>query len=307
MKTEFTPDLKTITKKLLYTDDRFDSTGRKRGAFPPDHSSVARVIQLARSLLFPGYFNAPEKAPFQETDLARLILDFYELLSDQILLSLGHGCFRDRQPCSNCRSRSRMISGQFVEFLPRLKDILSMDAKATYEGDPAARSEEEVIISYPGFFAIMVYRIAHRIQGMGVPLLPRMMTEYAHGMTGIDIHPASKLGRSICIDHGTGVVIGETAEIGDRVKIYQGVTLGALSIPHHTVDSLRNRKRHPTVEDDVIIYANATILGGETVIGAGSIIGGNVWLTESVPPETKVLIKAPELVYMGKPDEGRAK
>jgi len=294
------PDIESISKELLYPDERFDSAGRKRGAFPPDYRSVARLIQLARSLLFPGYFNAPEGASFEEADLTRLLSDFYELLSDQILLSLGHGCFRDRQPCSNCRSRSRSIAGQFVQFMPRLKNILSGDAKATLEGDPAARSEEEVIISYPGFLAILVYRIAHWIHVTGVPILPRMMTEYAHSMTGIDIHPGSKIGQSICIDHGTGVVIGETTEIGDKVKIYQGVTLGALSIPRHTVDSLRDRKRHPTVEDDVIIYANATILGGETIIGARSIIGGNVWITQSVPPDTQVILKVPELVYIGK-------
>ena len=295
----YTPDIEKIAKQLLYPDQRFDSAGRKRGAFPPDYRSVARLIRLARSLLFPGYFDAPEGGSFDEADFKGLLSDFYDLLSDQILLSLGHGCFRDRQPCTNCRSRSRDISGQFVQFMPRLKAILSRDSRATLEGDPAARSEEEVIISYPGFLAILVYRIAHWFHDAGVPLLPRMMTEYAHSMTGLDIHPGAEIGLSLCIDHGTGVVIGETTEIGDRVKIYQGVTLGALSIPRDRVDSLRDRKRHPTVEDDVIIYANATILGGETVIGARSIIGGNVWITESVPPDTQVILKVPELVYLG--------
>jgi len=187
--------------------------------------------------------------------------------------------------------------------MPELREILLKDVKATLEGDPAAKSDREVIISYPGFLAILVYRIANRIHGMGVPLLPRMMTEYAHSLTGIDIHPGSRIGQSLCIDHGTGVVIGETTEIGDRVKIYQGVTLGALSIPRNSEALLRNRKRHPTIEDDVIIYANATILGGETIIGARSVIGGNVWITESVPPDTRVILKPPELVYMGHHDQ----
>jgi serine O-acetyltransferase len=298
-KTNLIPDIKTVAKKLLHPDGRFDSAGTKKGPFPPEYRSVGRLIKLARSLLFPGYFDNPGHASFGESDLSGLLADFYRLLSDQILLSLGHGCFRDRQPCLNCRSQSYTIATKFVQNMPCLKAILSKDARATLEGDPACKSEEEVIISYPGFLAILVYRVAHWIKDHDVPLLPRMMTEYAHSMTGIDIHPGAMIGQSLCIDHGTGVVIGETTEIGDRVKIYQGVTLGALSIPRETVDSLRDSKRHPTIEDEVIIYANATILGGKTVIGARSIIGGNVWITGSVPPDTRVLLKAPELIVMG--------
>ena len=164
----------------------------------------------------------------------------------------------------------------------------------------AAKSYDEVIFSYPGIFAIMVYRVAHFLDNLGVPLLPRIMTEYAHNVTGIDIHPAAKIGKSFVIDHGTGVVIGETTEIGDNVRIYQGVTLGALSIPQGASDKFRGKKRHPTIEDDVIIYSGATILGGETIIGARSVIGGNVWLTESVPPDTTVVIETPRLIYKSK-------
>jgi serine O-acetyltransferase len=174
------------------------------------------------------------------------------------------------------------------------------------EGDPAAKSYDEIIFSYPGLFAITVYRMAHKLHELDVPLLPRMMTEYAHSLTGIDIHPGSKIGGSFFIDHGTGVVVGETTEIGNRVRVYQGVTLGALSIARDEADLYRDKKRHPTIEDDVIIYSNATILGGETVIGARSIIGGNVWITESVPPDTKVLLKLPELVYIGNNHKLRA-
>ncbi|MBM3211702.1 serine acetyltransferase, partial [Candidatus Poribacteria bacterium] len=161
-----------------------------------------------------------------------------------------------------------------------------------------AKSLDEIIFSYPGIVAITTYRIAHEIHIQGIPMLPRIMTEYAHGITGIDIHPGATIGRSFFIDHGTGVVIGETTEIGDRVKLYQGVTLGALSFPKDSTGALvRGRKRHPTIEDDVTIYSGATILGGDTVIGKNSVIGGNVWLVESVPPGTRVTIEEPQLVY----------
>jgi serine O-acetyltransferase len=177
---------------------------------------------------------------------------------------------------------------QFFEEIPDLYEIIFQDISAMYDGDPAARSHTEVIRSYPGFFAISSFRIANKLKKLGVLLVPRIITELAHSQTGIDIHPGADIGRYFCIDHGTGVVIGETSVIGNRVKIYQGVTLGGLSVDKTEAD----QKRHPTIEDDVVIYAGATILGGETVIGKNSIIGGNVWLTRSVPPETKVYYKA---------------
>jgi serine O-acetyltransferase len=174
---------------------------------------------------------------------------------------------------------------------------LATDVDAAYEGDPAAKSYDEIVFSYPGIFAISVYRIAHQLFEQQIPLLPRIMTEYAHSVTGIDIHPGAQIGERFFIDHGTGVVIGETTVIGNKVRIYQGVTLGALSLPKDAGERLRGQKRHPTIEGDVIIYAGATILGGETVIGARSVIGGNVWITESVPPDTKVLLEEPRLIY----------
>ena len=176
--------------------------------------------------------------------------------------------------------------------------MLSLDVTAAYEGDPAAKSHDEIIFSYPGIFALMVYRVANKLHTLGVPLLPRIMTEYAHSITGIDIHPGATIGKGFVIDHGTGVVIGETTHIGDNVRIYQGVTLGALSLPRDAGEKLRGTKRHPTIEDGVIIYSGATILGGDTVIGAHSIVGGNVWITSPVPPNTKVVMKEPELKYM---------
>lgn len=176
------------------------------------------------------------------------------------------------------------LAADFMDTLPGTFDTLMADAQALLAGDPAARSLYEVIRAYPGFYAVALYRMAHTLHRLGVPLLPRLITEHAHGKTGIDIHPGAVIGPEFCIDHGTGVVIGETARIGQRVKLYQGVTLGALSV----TKDLAAVTRHPTIEDDVIIYAGATILGGDTVIGAGSIIGGNVWLTQSVPPHSRV-------------------
>jgi serine O-acetyltransferase len=175
----------------------------------------------------------------------------------------------------------------FFDELPEIARLLDTDAQAAFQGDPAAYSREEVIITYPGFYAVCIYRFAHALQLQKIPLIPRLMSEYAHEKTGIDIHPGAKIGESFFIDHGTGVVIGETAIIGKNVKIYQGVTLGALSVKK----KLQSIKRHPTIDDDVVIYANATILGGETVVGKGSMIGGNVWLTESVRPGSIVTVQ----------------
>jgi serine O-acetyltransferase len=191
-----------------------------------------------------------------------------------------------------------------ARFLPRLaaiRSLLSKDVEAAYEGDPAAKSYAEIVAAYPAVRAIATFRIAHELHELGVPILPRLMTEHAHDRTGIDIHPGARIGRRFFIDHGTGVVVGETTEIGDDVRLYQGVTLGARS-PRHG-ETLRGKKRHPTIEDDVTIYAGVTILGGETVIGRGSVIGGNVWLTESVPAGSKVIAEAPRQMVRRRDEE----
>jgi serine O-acetyltransferase len=180
------------------------------------------------------------------------------------------------------------IADSFLQGLEKVYELLLMDVQAMFEGDPAAKSTTEIIRCYPGFYAVAAYRTAHLLHHLGIDLIPRMITEYAHSKTGVDIHPAAKIGERFCIDHGTGIVIGETAMIGNCVKIYQGVTLGALSVEKSDAD----KKRHPTIEDYVVIYAGATILGGDTVIGSYSIIGGNVWLTKSVPPNTKIYYQA---------------
>jgi len=190
------------------------------------------------------------------------------------------------------------IAAHFFQSLPEIHRQLMIDATAIERGDPAAESVDEVILAYPGFLAIAVYRIAHRFSELGVPLLPRVLTEWAHERTGIDIHPGATLGHPVIIDHGTGIVVGETAVIGNNVKLYQGVTLGALSV----AKSLASTKRHPTIENDVVIYANATILGGETVIGAGSVIGGNVWITSSIPPDSIVYQRSEVHVRQGRAD-----
>ncbi len=193
----------------------------------------------------------------------------------------------------NARARAAGIASALLESLPGIKRQLSSDIRAAYNDDPAAQSPEEVTLSYPCIYAIATYRIAHELYRRGVPIIPRILSEHAHSRTGIDIHPGAKIGENFFIDHGTGVVIGETAEIGDNVRIYQGVTLGAKSLSHAEVTTLRGKKRHPTIEDDVVVYSGATILGARTVIGRGAVIGGNVWITSSVPAYTTVMEASP--------------
>jgi len=266
----------------------------------PSHESVVRLIHQARRILYPGYFTQTILTPSNlEYYIGQETTDFFENLSKQIILAIQHDCFRLDQSCSLCSERGHEIALKFIQKLPEIEMVLSSDIRATLEGDPAAKGYDEIIFSYPGLLAITIYRIAHELHVLQVPIIPRIMTEHAHSLTGIDIHPGAVIGESFFIDHGTGVVVGETTEIGNRVRLYQGVTLGALSLPRDAGDRYRNKKRHPTIEDDVIVYANTTILGGDTAIGARSIIGGNIWLTESVPPDTKVILKRPELIYRG--------
>ena len=263
--------------------------------------SIIGLLEKARRILYPGYFI---RSKVDSVNLSyyfgQEVTAFFEVLAEQITLAIRHDCLRYGQPCTHCENRGKESAIAFLREMPRLRTALAKDVRATYEGDPAAKSYDEIIFSYPGIYAITVYRIAHQLYHQQVPLIPRIMSEHAHSLTGIDIHPAAHIGDSFVIDHGTGVVVGETTEIGNRVRLYQGVTLGALSLPRNSATALRNKKRHPTIEDDVIIYAGATILGGDTVIGASSVVGGNVWITYSVPPDTKVFLKKPELLFKGK-------
>jgi serine O-acetyltransferase len=265
----------------------------------PSMESTVEIFQRARRLLFPGYFNNGQVLDTNQLEYAigTEVTRLFEILSVKIALCIRHDCQRYQQVCTHCQERGQREAIRFLEHLPEMRKILTTDVQAAYDGDPAAKTIDEVVTSYPGLLAITIHRIAHQLWVQEIPLLPRMMSEYAHSVTGIDIHPGATIGSSFFIDHGTGVVVGETTTIGEWVRIYQGVTLGALSLPKEEVDQLRYAKRHPTIEDDVTIYAGATILGGETVIGAGAVIGGSVWITRSVPPGTKVFLAPPKLIY----------
>jgi serine O-acetyltransferase len=294
-------ELPGIVNELVTSCDREDCFAHISPEPIPSREATISVIELARRILYPGYFirsrvdNVNLGYYFGQEATA-----LFETLAEQITLAIRHECLRYNQPCTFCEERGQASAITFMHQTPGLRALLGKDVRAAYHGDPAAKGYDEIIFSYPGLFAITVYRIAHEIYELGIPLIPRIMTEYAHSVTGIDIHPGARIGESLFIDHGTGVVIGETTIIGNRVRLYQGVTLGALSVPREEVEELRTRKRHPTIEDDVVVYSGATILGGETVIGARSVIGGNVWITESVPPDTLVYLKKPELVMKGK-------
>ena len=261
-------------------------------------TSVKEMIDKFREILFPGYFSS-EKIDGANLvyNLGQGISQLYDILSEQIIHVLRHDCLRYGQTCSECKNSGNDVALKVIQEIPNLRVSLAEDIKGAYDGDPAAKSHDEVIFSYPGLYAITVYRISHILSNLGVPQLPRIMTEHAHSLTGIDIHPGAKIGERFVIDHGTGVVVGETSIIGNNVRIYQNVTIGALSLPPDAGEKLRGAKRHPTIKDDVIIYSGATILGGETTIGARSVVGGNVWLTSSIPPDTKVFIESPHLIY----------
>ena len=264
----------------------------------PSQEKIVEIVEQARRILFPGYFTDTKlHAANLEYYIGKETTDLYDKVAGQITMAIRHDCRRNELPCTNCDQQSHAIALSFIESLPKVAATLAADIRASFDGDPATKSPDEIIFCYPGLLATVIFRIAHVLHLLDVPFIPRIMTEYAHSQTGIDIHPGATIGSGFFIDHGTGVVIGETTIIGENVRIYQGVTLGALSLPRHAGEKLRNLKRHPTIEDDVIIYSNTTILGGKTIIGKGSTIGGNIWITESVATGTKVLLKRPELIY----------
>lgn len=289
--------LPKITKQILKSLTSENSLDHVGISMVPSYESISKIVSLSRQILFPGYFYEQEfDKPNAEYYLGNKVIDLYKLLSRQIAKCKMHDCNEKKSVCSRCTTVGKDEAIKFLEKIPNLREKLYFDCHAALNGDPAAKSIDEIIFCYPGFLAITIYRIAHELYVQNIPLLPRMLTEYAHTLTGCDIHPGAKIGESFFIDHATGVVIGETTIIGNNVKIYQGVTLGALSFKRDKTGNLiRNQKRHPTICDNVVIYANATILGGDTIIGENSIIGGNVWITESVPPNTKVIINTSEL------------
>ncbi len=258
----------------------------------PVREKVNGLLEQLFVLLFPGYFgNKKLRLDNLEYYINGLVGTIYIDLKDQIEKALIYNCKIEKIDCEGCSESAKYVSRNLLERIPLVREKLKKDVQAAYEGDPAATNTDEIISCYPGIEAVATYRLAHEIYVLGIPLIPRMMTENAHRNTGIDIHPGARIGDYFFIDHGTGVVIGETTYIGNRVKIYQGVTLGALSFPKNdNGDIIKGTKRHPNIEDDVVIYSGATILGGETVIGKGSVIGANTWITDSVPPNSKVVI-----------------
>lgn len=260
----------------------------------PKRENVIEALYEIQGILLPGYYSAEIH---NHVSLMEKLGSLQWMLTRQLHDSVPHDCPQGKNETFFCDVFQSAFADTLtlMERLPAIREILNTDVQAAYRGDPAARNYDEIILAYPGVFAILTHRISHEIFRLGYPMVARIMSEHAHSLTGIDIHPGATIGKNFFIDHGTGVVIGETCVIGDNVKIYQGVTLGALSFPRDDDGNIiRNTKRHPTIEDDVTIYSGATILGGDTVIGKGSVIGGNVWLTNSVPAGSKVITK-PEI------------
>ena len=260
----------------------------------PKKSEIIDLVKELQRVMFPGYFGTENTAYVSLDNFAGCSLAvIYEKMNKQIRTALAYT--NDKKNEQDIREQAESLTRTFIERLPYIQEMLWKDVEAEYDGDPAANSKEEIIFCYPGIFAIFVYRIAHELYELQVPFIPRIMTEYAHGETGIDINPGAKIGEYFFIDHGTGIVIGETTVIGNHVKIYQGVTLGALSTQKG--QGLSGVKRHPTIEDNVVIYANTTILGGETVVGQNSVVAGNTFVVNSIPRDTKVSAHIPELQY----------
>ena len=266
----------------------------------PNRDAIIQAVGLMQQIVFPGYFGKQGlTSDSVRYRVGELVTELANILFGQVRCCLRYGEQEiEHKTTDKCDESDREAALKVEAFLSRIPDVRRMlvgDVQAAFDGDPAAFSTDEALFSYPGIFAIMVQRLAHEFYKADVALLPRIMTEHAHSLTGIDIHPGAELGERLFIDHGTGVVIGETTQIGNSVKIYQGVTLGALAPAYG--QALRGQKRHPTIEDNVTIYAGATILGGETIIGSGSTIGGNVFITASVPPHNQVVAEPPKLKY----------
>jgi serine O-acetyltransferase len=297
--------LPELTDRVVASYEETDTTHHLGHCPLPSSEAIIEIAQDVKEILFPGYRRRQNlhmgNVVFHVGDL---IDGLHDKLTTHIARALSHAwdiekgleCQKKRHIDFEARGQEKAIA--FLETLPELRRMLATDVQAAYDGDPAASCRDEIIFCYPGLEAVTVHRMAHELSRLGVPLIPRMLTEWAHSRTGIDIHPGANIGPSFFIDHGTGVVIGETCDIAANVKLYQGVTLGALSFPKdENGNVIRGTKRHPTIEENVVIYANATILGGETVIGRNSVIGASVSLNKSVPPNTIVTIEKPTLRF----------
>ncbi len=302
-------NLPVLTERIVDTYAEVGSISHLGHCPLPNYETIVAATEDLKEILYPGY---RRRDGLHLGNVTYHVGDLIDRLHDTLTLQIGRAMRHEATHAGQCNPQEagdfdalgQAKAVAFLEQLPDLRKVLAMDVEAAYRGDPACKSLDEVIFCYPGLEAISVYRLAHLLHQQGVPLIPRMMTEWAHTRTGIDIHPGAAIGRYFFIDHGTGVVVGETTEIGDWVKLYQGVTLGALSFAADAEGNLvRGTKRHPTIEDNVVIYANATILGGLTVIGRGSVIGSSVWLTHSVLPGTTVTMESPKLRIRGEEPE----
>ena len=295
--------MERLSRELLdsyLSDERARRIARR---YLPSREAIAEILQGVLDLMYPGYFG---RRDLDSANLGAYVAESLAALAPKIEREMEHCLCYGReheagrpeaaQGFGECAPRARDLTEVFLGRLPEIRALLVRDVQAAYDGDPAASNLDEVILAYPGVLAVSVYRIAHALYDLGVPMMARIMTEWAHSKTGCDIHPGAKIGAGFFIDHATGVVIGETTDIGEGVKLYQGVTLGALSLPKDANGAIiRGNKRHPTVEHGSTLYANATVLGGKTVVGADSVIGGSVFLTRSIPPRSRVSLKEPDL------------
>lgn len=289
--------LPKLADEIMENYKKYGGINHLGGKDLPSKEIVIEILEDFLTIIFPGYLGRAEVTRSNiKYFLGNILHSTYSRLMVEVEKSLKYACRKVKEcPEDVCRRRAQVVVKELLEKIPEIRISLRGDIQAAYDGDPAAKSIDEVILSYPCVHAIATYRIAHELYVRGVPLVPRIMSEYAHSKTGIDIHPGARIGKNFFIDHGTGVVIGETAEIGDDVKIYQGVTLGALSFPKDEKgEIIKGRKRHPTIGNNVIIYSGATLLGAEAIIGDDAVIGGNVWITSSIPSGTKVTIVPPE-------------
>jgi serine O-acetyltransferase len=300
--------LPEITDRLVQSYDTVGKINHLDHCPLPRYDEVIAAIHELTEIMYPGY---RRREGLHHGNISYYVGELVDRLHDRLTTQVGRALRHEAGATSDCSTQQdyealgQAKTLQFLDRLPDVREILATDVQAAFDGDPACRTPDEVIFCYPGLEAITVYRLAHELHQLGIPFIPRMMTEWAHSRTGIDIHPGATIGEYFFIDHGTGVVIGETCEIGQHVKLYQGVTLGALSFATDDAGQLvRGTKRHPTIEDRVVIYANATVLGGRTVVGHDSVIGSSVWLTSSVGPHTTVVMEKPAL-RMRTPDDMR--
>jgi serine O-acetyltransferase len=291
--------LPELTQRIVQTYDEVCTINHLGHCPLPNYDVIIAACEDLKEIIYPGF---RRREGLHAGNVMYHVGDLIDGLHDKLTVQIGRALRHDAGATEMCNEErdfealGQAKAIQFLEQLPQIRRQLALDVQAAYEGDPAVKNLDEVIFCYPGLEAITIYRLAHVLHELSIPFIPRMMTEMAHSRTGIDIHPGAKIGEYFFIDHGTGVVIGETCEIGNRVKLYQGVTLGALSFATDGDGNLvRGTKRHPTIEDRVVVYANATILGGATVIGHDSVVGSSVWLTRSVEPHTTVVLEKPRL------------